>query len=830
MLTRQGYRVTRAESGELALAAAAANLPDVILLDGDLDGPGGLEVCRRLKAHEATRHIPVILMRSPVAADDWAEGLEAGLADHVGRPPEVGELVTRIGTHLALRRAQTSLVEHEAALGRCLERLDSEVLAHRKVAADLKRSAARADRSRKATLGALEDEILARAKSRRQAAVTEAVNRLLKASLLRGPAGAVARVCLSEAKRLTGSPSGWVGEVTPEGGFDFTSLTGPDRAAGGDPGCSDAAFGRLERDGLFRGVLETGEPLLLNRPRPDPGVPGPAGGNGAPGALLGVALREDGRTVGMIVLADTPAGYSPDDLSAVEALSGALSLALRRMRAEEALRLRDSALEAAANAIVITDAEGRIEWSNASFARQSGYTEDEVLGKNPRLLKSGIQDEAFYRELWATITSGEVWRGEIVNRRRDGGFYPEEMTITPVRDPEGAIRHFVAVKQDIAERKKAETALEQSRAQLVEAQKLEAVGRLAGGVAHDFNNILQVLLSQVETLRISPGPDGQPDGLEEMEANVRRGARLTSQLLLFARRQVPEKQRVNLGEVVGETAGLLRRLLPANVKLGLEIAPGPLWVEADTGQLQQVMMNLAVNAGDAMKSGGILTVRTSGGGGEAVLEVEDTGEGMDEYTRAHLFEPFFTTKGPGQGTGLGLAVVHGIVTQHGGSIEVSRSPGEGTLFRVRLPAVPAPQATGIVPGGEADLPRGQGERLLLVEDEEGARHGFVKMLGLLGYHVTAVGSGEEVDALPDDPPPDLLLSDFMLPGISGLELVDRVRRRWPATKVVLMSGYSDGEARTQCVDDGIACFLQKPFGMASLARAVRGGLDSPGRG
>jgi len=355
------------------------------------------------------------------------------------------------------------------------------------------------------------------------------------------------------------------------------------------------------------------------------------------------------------------------------------------------------------------------------------------------------------------------------------------------------------------------------------------VGRLAGGVAHDFNNILQVLLSQVETLKIASEADVPTEAVEEIEANIRRGARLTSQLLLFSRRQAVDRKRVDLGEVVGDMVGLLRRLLPANVRLGLEIAPDPLWVDADAGQLQQVLMNLAVNARDAMQDGGILTVRTSGAGGRTVLEVEDTGEGMDEATRVHLFEPFFTTKAPGKGTGLGLAVAHGIVGQHGGSMEVSTTPGTGSRFRVLLPAVPAPipQEPGTVPGGEAEVPRGNGERVLIVEDEEGARNGFAKGLGLLGYHVTAVGSGEETDALPDEPAPDLLLSDLMLPGISGPELAGRLRDRWPAMAVVLMSGCSEDEILNRSIEEGTVHFLQKPFGMHALARMVRAGLASP---
>jgi len=454
-------------------------------------------------------------------------------------------------------------------------------------------------------------------------------------------------------------------------------------------------------------------------------------------------------------------------------------------------------------------------------------------------------DEGFDRtvEGWATLihpddrqmmldyfTSKVVGEGRAFDREyrivrpRDGAVRWVHGLGRLERDADGRLVLMRGTIQDITERKLAEEALANSRAQLVQAQKLESVGRLAGGVAHDFNNILQALLSLATVLRFKAGTPELAAIVAEIEAHIRRGAGLTRQLLLFSRRQMAETKRVDLGDLASAAAVLLRRLIPENIHLAVETTPSRLWVEADPGQLQQVLMNLAVNAKDAMMEGGTLTIRTSGGSGEAVLEVIDTGHGLDDETRAHLFEPFFTTKDAGKGTGLGLSVVHGIVERHGGRVEVDSAPGKGSRFRVVLPAAPPPGESSTRGGGDETLPRGHGERILVVEDEDGARGSLNELLRMLGYRVTAVASGEEAGLLPDEPAPDLLLSDLMLPGIDGAALAAGLRGRWPEMEVVLMSGYTEDEAVRRGVDEGSVHFLQKPFDIDSLAGAVRAAL------
>jgi len=504
-----------------------------------------------------------------------------------------------------------------------------------------------------------------------------------------------------------------------------------------------------------------------------------------------------------------------------------------RRRAEEALRASLERFELASratfNAIwdwnLQTDA---LAW-NENVQKLFGYQADEIepgIESWTTRIHPGDLDRV-NAGIHAAIDSGrDLWSDEYRFRRRDGTYAEVADRGCITRDVNGNPVRMIGAMDNITERKRAEAALAQSQAQLLQSQKLEAVGRLAGGVAHDFNNILQAMLSLATVLRIKAGSPELTRIVAEVETLIKRGAGLTQQLLLFSRRQVVEKKRLDLGELASAASVLLRRLIPANMRLAFDTTPDRLWVDGDTGQLQQVLMNLAVNAKDAMPGGGTLTVRTKRSDGEAVLEVIDTGHGMDEEARSHLFEPFFTTKEIGKGTGLGLSVAHGLVEQHGGRIEVESVPGEGSVFRVILPAMPAPDEAADEPSEETEVPRGHGERVLIVEDEDGARKGLAELLTILGYAVTAVGSGEEAGVLPVEPAPDLLLTDLMLPGIDGAALAAGLRDRWPGIKVVLMSGYTEDEAVRRGVNEGEVRFLQKPFDMLTLARALRAALDT----
>jgi PAS domain S-box-containing protein len=494
---------------------------------------------------------------------------------------------------------------------------------------------------------------------------------------------------------------------------------------------------------------------------------------------------------------------------------GAVEDITARRQAEEAQQRLAAAVEQAAEAVVITDAGGTIQYVNPAFERVTGYTSGEAIGENPRLLKSSKHDEAFYVQMWSRITSGNVWSGHLTNRRKDGSFYEEEMSISPIRDQHGRIVNYVAVKRDVTR----EAVLQE---QLTQAQKMEAVGRLAGGIAHDFNNLLQAMLSQAAVLRHRLPAGGESlKSLEELEHLILRGASLTRQLLIFSRRGASVREPLDLNDVVRASATLLRRVVRENVSIATYLAEVPLPVLADQGQLDQVLMNLVVNASDAMPEGGRINLRTGEGAEGVWLAVEDTGQGVPEEVREHVFEPFFTTKDPERGTGLGLSVVHGIVSAHGGRADLRSTVGEGTTVTVMLPRS-RESAREIVGGSQVAevAPAGQGERILVVEDEAGARAGLAEILDMLGYAVTAVASGEEAAGRPVQEVYDLLLTDLLLPGMTGAEVVGLLRARWPSIKVVVMSGYTEEEALGGLRSLSGVDFLQKPFDVRALSEIL----------
>jgi two-component system cell cycle sensor histidine kinase/response regulator CckA len=507
-----------------------------------------------------------------------------------------------------------------------------------------------------------------------------------------------------------------------------------------------------------------------------------------------------------------------------------------RRRADEALRLRSAAIDSAADAIALTDREGVIQWVNPAFERLTGYSAAEAVGRNPRdLVKSGVQDRAFYERLWTTLHAGQVWRGELVNRRKDGSRYSEEMSVTPVVDEAGETTHFVAIKRDLTDRQRLE-------AQLLQAQKMESLGRLAGGVAHDFNNLLTVIggTAELAATRLAPDDPVRAE-LAEIQNAGRRAADLTRQLLAFSRQQILQPEILDLAELVRSHASMLRRLLGEDVELAIT-ADGTVRVRADPGQLVQVVLNLAVNARDAMPRGGRLSIAVRRvelareevaalpplvAGPFGLLEVRDTGVGIDGAARERIFDPFFTTKEPGKGTGLGLATVLGIVTQSGGAIGVESEPGAGTAFRAYLPEATA-EATPLGASAPA-RPEGGTETVLVVEDEPALRRLIAQVLAMRGYRVIAASGGEAALDLVagHDGPLDLLITDVVMPGLSGPELAERLANRFPADRVLFVSGYTDDDVLRRGVLARTAHLLSKPFTGAELLARVRQLLDSP---
>jgi two-component system, cell cycle sensor histidine kinase and response regulator CckA len=505
--------------------------------------------------------------------------------------------------------------------------------------------------------------------------------------------------------------------------------------------------------------------------------------------------------------------------------------ASRRVAQSHAMLVK--AVEHAGEAIVVTDADGRIEYVNPAFETVSGYRSGEVVGQNPRILKSERHDGEFFRQMWSALGAGNTWHGRVTNKRKDGTLYEEEMTISPVRSGSDRISHYVAVKRDVTEARA-------MQAQFYQAQKMESVGRLAGGIAHDFNNLLTVINGTCDLVLDELVDGGRlHSDLTQVRISGERAAGLTRQLLAFSRRQVMQRRVVSLAAVASDLEPMLRRLIGEDVAITVSPEETAGHVRADPGQLEQVLINLVVNARDAMPKGGSLNIEVTSveldadlaatvghevlAGPYVVLAVSDSGTGMDEATKARLFEPFFTTKAPGYGTGLGLSTVYGIVKQNEGYIQVSSEVGRGTTFSIYLPRVMASlEPAPIMPAGRP----GGTETILLVEDEEDLAYLAVKMLTRAGYTVlTALSGSEALEILGSHPGQvALVITDIVMPLMSGPMLKSECQRLRPGIKVLFMSGYTADVVLRHGVDEGMP-FLHKPFSAAQLTQAVRHALD-----
>ncbi len=517
-----------------------------------------------------------------------------------------------------------------------------------------------------------------------------------------------------------------------------------------------------------------------------------------------------------------------------------LDLTQRRRAEAERSRLLQ-VIDRARDSIVVTDPDGTIQYVNPAFEAVTGYRRAEVLGRNPNILKSGHHDQAFYRELWETITGGRTWAGRIVNRRRDGTLYTEETTISPVMDEGGNIINFLAVKRDITQQLQAAEERVRLEEQLHRAQRLESVGRLAGGIAHDFNNMLGVILGYGESI-LEQLREGDPlrEDIREIVEAARRSSALTRQLLAFSRRQTLQPQVINLNTVIRNMERLLGRLLGEDIHLQLLLSEDLHPVLADPAQMEQVIMNLAVNARDAMPDGGTLILETSNRpldeeyarthvdtepGEYVMLAVTDTGVGMEKEVLERIFDPFFTTKEEGLGTGLGLSVVYGMVKQSGGHIWVYSEPGQGTTFKIYLPKTDRDACPAEKKLERAAPVTGKGQ-VLVVEDEEGLRRLLQSFLTRLGYTVTVAANGGEALLLVEEKGlrPDLIVTDVVMPKMSGRELVRRLQRDHPEIRALYMSGYTESAiGRNGLLEPGIH-FIQKPFSIRDLAEAVRRAL------
>ena len=503
-------------------------------------------------------------------------------------------------------------------------------------------------------------------------------------------------------------------------------------------------------------------------------------------------------------------------------------------RTQADLKRLATAFEQSAESIVVTDARACIQYVNPAFEKVTGYNRAEAIGRNPRILQSGRHGTAFYREMWTALASGKTWQGRLINKRKDGTSYTEDAVISPVIDNAGHVVNYVAVKRDISEQLRLSEQLQQS-------QKMDSVGRLAGGVAHDFNNMLTVILGHAGmALDKLPPRSTVHAHLTEIRDAAQRSADLTRQLLAFARLQTIAPRILNLNQTVDGMLKMIKRLIGENILLRWNPAPD-LWpVRMDPSQIDQILVNLCVNSRDAISGSGEIAIATETAslnmtdctkhpdaipGDYAVLAVRDTGCGMDAHTLSKLFEPFFTTKRFGEGTGLGLSTVYGIVRQNRGFIEVQSTPGQGSVFRIYLPRYAESESSA--PATELPLVGGS-ETLLLVEDDYGLLQIATQMLQDVGYSVLATDSpGRALHLIEEHPEKiDLLITDVVMPGMNGRMLADRIAILRPGIKVLFVSGYTaDIIARNGVLEEGVF-FIPKPFSQRALAAKVRERLDS----
>jgi len=606
-------------------------------------------------------------------------------------------------------------------------------------------------------------------------------------------------------------------------------------------------------NGLTELVISTGQALLLYendiRSRVRAGHLQIIGA--LPRVWVGVPLSESGETVGMMAVQSYSCAeaYDREDLEFLEFVSGQVASAIKAKRASDALAESEQRYRAVAenvsDIIWARDMALRPTYVSASVRRVLGYTVEEALGQS---LEEAYTPESAraLRALIDRVAAADPSDErddetlEVECYRKDGATIWAEVTLTFLRNGDGRPIRILGVTRDITQRRELER-------QLRQVNKLESLGQLAGGIAHHFNNLLTVIngYSQFMLTSLEDGDPVRRDAESILKAG-RRAAELTRQLLDFSRRRVMNPDVVNLNILLVKTADMLRSVIGDDIYLHLELAEGLPSVRVDQGQIEQVVLNLAVNSRDAMPEGGNLTLATAVVGPEALpeatlardaqgettgryvrLTVADTGMGMPPEVREHLFEPFFTTKEVGEGTGLGLATVYGIVTQAGGQIDVDTEVGRGTRVHVYLPAVDAAPAPEAAPPTSEATPRGK-EHILVLEDEPDVRDLAVRMLERLGYRVLPAASGAEglQAARASKRRIDLVLADVMLPEMRGEEFVRRLRAEQPHIKVLYMSGYSDGSALSRDVEESGAPFIGKPFTLFRLAQKVRHVLDA----
>jgi PAS domain S-box-containing protein len=943
LLRHEGHETLEAADGREGLAVARTAHPDLVITDVLMPVMDGYEFVKELRLDPATRDIPVVFYTDHYGQRDAkALALSIGVFEVLSKPVTLAEVLNVVSRVLSGTGTTADAAPLAPEFDRDHLRLVSDRLSEK--------------------VGDLQA-----ANARLRALISIGVDLASDGDSDQRLQG----VCVS-ASELVGATYATIA-IVDRNLRAVTCLTSDqsDTSAWIAPG--DAVPGILGRTvserRTFRGNNPGGDPATLGLPSRHPRIQ----------EFLSAAITSSARAHGWICLVNNDGRpFTEDDEHLIAALAAQVGRLYdleheihERQLVEEHLRasLKDAsnlryAIDAHAT-VATTDPHGIITFVNDKFCEVSGYSREELLGRDHRLINSGHHSTEFIRDLWITIKQGTVWQGDLKNRAKNGTYYWVATTIVPFLNDDATPRQYLAIRAVITPRKEAELALQvaeermrfaleaakvgiwdmdyttgsniwsdamqaqygfepgtfagtfdafvervhpddresmletigramksgtdfsvENRAlwpdgtvrwlsgvgrmqlgedgkpvravgislditehraledQFRQAQKMEAVGRLAGGVAHDFNNLLTAILGYSELLLTGADPtDPRRADIEEIQKAGQSAARLTQQLLAFSRKQIIEPTLLDLSAVVADTRAMLERLIGEDVRVVVSGDSSLGLVMVDRGQVEQVVMNLAVNARDAMPMGGTLTIETANveldeqyakthlganPGSHVVLTVSDTGIGMSPDVQARLFEPFFTTKELGKGTGLGLATVHGIVTRAGGSVDVYSEVGRGTSFKVYLPRAKTPEPVVEAPTTAVRAHVGA-ETVLVVEDAEELRELTRRLLEQLGYTVLVAATAEEALIEFDRSPSiDVLLTDVVMPGASGPELTRRLVERRASLKVLYMSGYTE-EAIVHhgVLNPGIA-FLHKPFTSETLGRKLREVLDRAG--
>lgn len=567
----------------------------------------------------------------------------------------------------------------------------------------------------------------------------------------------------------------------------------------------------------------------------------------APKSILCMPIRQKDFTSGVLYLENnlTTSAFTEDRIQVLRILLSQAAISIEnaslyenlkqeiidRKQAQEDLLHLATAIEQAAEGIVITEKDGTLRYANPAFERITGYSQKEIKGQNMAIFRSDHHDESFYKDMWRNTLSGNVWSGRVTTKKKNGETCQLELTLSPVRDSADNVISVVVVNRDVDHEIQMEKELRQ-------AQKMEAIGTLAGGVAHDFNNILAAILGYTElSLLDLPKENHVRERLKEVLKAINRAKELVNQILSFSRQNEKEMRPVEPALIVKEALKLLRASLPSTIEMRTNIVVNGVTVLADPTQIHQVVMNLCTNAGHAMrKNGGTLEVSLTNEeididktlsnpnlnpGSYLKLTVKDTGDGIEPSLMEHIFEPFFTTKEPGEGTGMGLAVVHGIVQRHGGTISVESEPGMGTTFQLLLPRI----NRKVLPKDNSDIvkfPTGK-ERILFVDDEETIVDIGQAILKSLGYEVvTSTSSLVALETFKAEPGIfDLVITDQTMPKMTGVELAKSCMRIRPDIPMILCSGYSQTITAEEARMMGIREFIMKPFSIETIAETIR---------